>query len=365
MRISYQQRSTRLEVLMAPSRRDALHALAGLGLAPLAARPAWASCDLPAVDIDVERLVDGPIIHAGLDPSIGTNIQGPSLIRTPDWLPNRMGRYYLYFADHKGSYIRLAYADDVEGPWSIHAPGSLHLPESNFLTERPPVPEGRSPVPPREGVPSPADSAVMPHIASPDVHVRDDRREIVMYFHGLAGPSYQRSRVAWSTDGIRFTASQDLIGRSYMRAFRHESWWYVLAMPGIFYRSRDGMPPLEEGPTLFEPDMRHAAVHLRGDTLFVFWSRAGDAPEHILASTIDVSGDWRGWRNSTERSLLKPERPWEGAGLPIEPSVRDAVNVRVNQLRDPAIHAEDGRVYLLYAIAGEAGIGLARLDIRC
>ena len=350
---------------MNPSRRDVIHALAGLGLASVAGRAARAACDLPGAHIDVQRVVDRPIIHAGLDPSIGVNIQGPSLIRTPDWLPNRLGRYYLYFADHKGSYIRLAYADHIEGPWSIHAPGSLHLPESNFLTERPPVPEGRSPVPPRKGVPSPADSAVIPHIASPDVHARDDRREIVMYFHGLEGPSYQRSRVAVSPDGINFTASADIIGRSYMRAFRHDGWWYAMAMPGIFYRSQDGMPELEEGPTLFEPDMRHAAVYLRGDTLFVFWSRAGDTPEHILVSTVDVSGDWSGWRESGTHSLLKPERPWEGADLPLEPSVRDAVNVRVNQLRDPAIYVEDDRVYLLYAVAGEAGIGLARLDISC
>ena len=34
-------------------------------------------------------------------------------------------------------------------------------------------------------------------------------------------------------------------------------------------------------------------------------------------STVDVSGDWSGWRNSAERSLLKPERPWEGADLPL------------------------------------------------
>ena len=348
---------------MNPSRRAVFQALAGLGLAPLAGRGVRAACDLPDARIDVQRVVDRPIIHAGLDRSIGANIQGPSLIRTPDWLPNRLGRYYLYFADHKGSYIRLAYADHLEGPWSIHAPGSLHLPESNFLTERPPVPAGRSPVPPREGVPSPADSAVIPHIASPDVHARDDRREIVMYYHGLEGPAYQRSRVAVSPDGINFTASRDIIGRSYMRAFRHDGWWYVMAMPGIFYRSRNGLPKLEEGPTLFEPDMRHAAVYLRGDTLFVFWSRAGDTPEHILVSTLDVSGDWSSWRESGTRSLLKPERLWEGADLPLEPSVRDAVNIRVNQLRDPAIYVEDDRVYLLYAVAGEAGIGLARLDI--
>jgi hypothetical protein len=36
----------------------------------------------------------------------------------------------------------------------------------------------------------------------------------------------------------------------------------------------------------------------------------------------------------------------------------------VNQLRDPAIFEEDGRVFLLYAAAGERGIGLAEVHIE-
>ena len=59
----------------------------------------------------ITRLLDRPIIGPDLHPSLGPNIQGPSLIRVPGWVPNPLGRYYLYFADHKGSYIRLAYAD--------------------------------------------------------------------------------------------------------------------------------------------------------------------------------------------------------------------------------------------------------------
>ena len=61
----------------------------------------------------VKRLLDGPIISPDLHPSIGVNIQGPSMIRVPDWVEGRLGDYYLYFADHKGRYIRLAYADDL------------------------------------------------------------------------------------------------------------------------------------------------------------------------------------------------------------------------------------------------------------
>ena len=70
----------------------------------------------PSVRISVRRLDNNPIIRPGMDDRMGANIQGPSMIRVPDWLPDPLGRYYLYFADHKGSYIRLASADHIEGP---------------------------------------------------------------------------------------------------------------------------------------------------------------------------------------------------------------------------------------------------------
>ena len=72
------------------------------------------------MDFEIERLGNGPIIAPDMDARMGTNINGPSLIRAPDWLANPLGRYYLYFAHHNGSYIRLAVADTVEGPWRTH-----------------------------------------------------------------------------------------------------------------------------------------------------------------------------------------------------------------------------------------------------
>ena len=51
-----------------------------------------------------------------------------------------------------------------------------------------------------------------------------------------------------------------------------------------------------------------------------------------------------------------------GAG-PVEPSWRGSVDVPVNQLRDPTIFEEVGRVYLLYSVVGERGIALARVEI--
>src|SRR5205085_10570145 len=86
------------------------------------------------------RLLDRPIISPEQDETIGENIQGPSLIRVPDWVEERLGAYYLYFADHKGRYIRLAYADNLLGPWKIHVPGTLQLEGSYLLTAPPPGP---------------------------------------------------------------------------------------------------------------------------------------------------------------------------------------------------------------------------------
>jgi hypothetical protein len=59
----------------------------------------------------IDRLPQNPLIRANMDERMGGNIAGPSLIRVPDWIERPLGRYYLYFADHKGDYIRLAYAD--------------------------------------------------------------------------------------------------------------------------------------------------------------------------------------------------------------------------------------------------------------
>ena len=323
----------------------------------------------PRHAVKVTRLVDRPIIQQGIDASIGENIQGPSLIRVPDWVQDPLGRYYLYFADHKGLYIRLAYADALTGPWKIHAPGSLHIEDSFFAATRPEIAPDllAELVAAREasGVKIMHDYAkelTEPHIASPDVHVDEENERIVMYFHGLEEAARQHSRVATSRNGIDFETLPGDIGRSYYRAFEWQGMTYALAMPGQLYRSVDGLVDFEVGPRLFESTMRHSAVIVRGDTLYVFWTRVGDAPESILLSTIDLSADWNDWQESPEVEVLRPEFEWEGADAPVEPSVRSTAYGKVNQLRDPALYVEGDEVYLLYAVAGESGIALARVE---
>lgn len=300
----------------------------------------------------VTRLLDAPIIVPALDARMGTNIQGPSLIRVPDWIDNPLGRYYLYFADHRGEYIRLAYADSLTGPWKVHTPGTLTLEQSHFPLTCPPC-----------SVPAGSTAPAYAHIASPDVHVRDDLQQIVMYLHGR-DPEVQVTRRAVSADGLHFEGDPEVLGRPYFRVAQHGDYYYGLAMPGHLYRSRDGLTDFEEGPRFFNDNMRHSALLIRGDHLYVFWTQVGHAPETILVSAITMKGDWTQWTESEAVELLSPEREWEGAQLPVAPSVRGDITVPVNQLRDPTIFEEDGQVYLLYSVAGESGIAIARLDFN-
>ncbi len=301
----------------------------------------------------VERLPGNPIVVpamlGGLD---GENINGPSLIRVPPWVEGRLGEYYLYFAHHAGKYIRMAYADDLAGPWTVYGPGTLHIEDTvcNDITE--------------------SFYASYRHVASPDVHVDPKSRRIRMYFHCpvyISGPtasndSYKQvTLVANSKDGLRFKAASQPLGNSYFRLFQWAGHYYALGMPGVFYRSADGLTDFEEGPTLFSPEMRHSAITVENGKLIVLYTVVGDNPERILFSEIDLGVDWMKWRATEPTTVLEPELDWEGANLPHEPSVRGNAMERVRQLRDPALFESDGRTYLLYSVAGESGIAIAEL----
>ena len=296
------------------------------------------------------------------------NVNGPSLLRVPDWVSSRLGRYYLYYADHKGDRIRLAHADALAGPWHVIEAGALHLADTPFLQAPPSIPEAVDQetlsAPRGPGVPSVLEDCTIPHIASPDVIADEATQTIRLYYHGLDGFGRQVTRLAVSKDGLSFRSGDEILAASYLRMFPYRGAWYGLAMPGKFYRSADGLSDFEEGPTLFGPDMRHAGLWLHKDTLWVFWTRVGDAPERILLSRVDLTGDWSTWRESPCIEVRRPVEDWEGAGLTISPSLRSAVDHPVNQLRDPYFFEDlDGKRYLVYAVAGESGLAIAELHV--
>lgn len=291
--------------------------------------------------VAVERLPNSPIITPQGDPTLGTNINGPALIKVPQWVKNPLGAYYLYFADHKGKYIRLAYANRLDGVWTVYKPGTLQLTSSHFTD----------------------------HIASPEVVVDDEKHQIRMYYHGLTPEERaQHTRVAVSTDGLSFTAMQEPVGRgsAYWRIFRYSGYWYALAMPGRLFRSKDGLTPFESGAQLFpsSPTQIHSAVLVKGDTLHVFYTRSGDTPERIFYSKVVLGKDWGNWKPSAPQECLSPETEWEGAKLPLSAGRIGALDAPIHALRDPALFQERGKTYLLYAVAGESGIAIAEIKIK-
>jgi hypothetical protein len=296
----------------------------------------------------VVRFTQNPIITPGSSQTIGDNINGPSLIRVPSWVARPLGRYYLYFSHHAGKFIRLAYASQLAGPWTVYEPGTLRLEEASRCYD---------------------------HIASPDVHVDETRREILMYFHcpsggkvdanGRVDINAQQTLLAASRDGLRFTADTQPLGPAYLRVFQWGGSYYAIARAGVVLRSPSMRSPFEPGATLIaaEPGklLRHAAVDVGGDVLRVYYSRIGDRPERILRSDVHLTPDWSHWRASPPVDVLGPEREYEGGDRPLETSKPDEAPGRVRQLRDPAVFREGGKAYLLYSIAGESGLAIGEL----
>ncbi len=275
------------------------------------------------------------------------NVNGPSVIRVPDWVESPLGRYYLYFAHHRGSFIRMAYSDDLEGPWLVKDSGALYLDETPALD----------------------------HVASPDVLVDDEARTILMFFHSVDDTVTwkQTTYLATSPDGLQFDAGPEPIGPPYLRVFRWEDEWWGLAKvrggPGgvLLRASAPGGPAgpvasFDEGPIFLE-GMRHAAVLVQDDVVEIFFSRIGDEPERLLVASFDPSRMWRDPYIVEIRELLRPDHGYEGADRPIHQSAIGETTEPVNALRDPYVFVEEGgETYLFYSIAGENGIAVGRIS---
>lgn len=308
----------------------------------------------------VRRIGEGPILHPGLCPSIGDNLNGPTLLRAPDWA-GAPAPWLLYFGHHEGRFIRLALAERPEGPWRVHRSarggeprGVLHLAETWFAQTQPDAPQPDWAV--ARGV-----NGLYPHISSPEVWVDPAARRFTMLFHGMDVRGTQVTARASSPNGLDWTVEPAPVSdTTYLRAFRHGGRDYAIARLGeIQAMGADGR--YGAGIFPFERRHRHAGVLVRGDRLHVFWTRIGDAPEAILHSTIDLSAPFEAWRVEGARRVLAPERDWEGAGLPVVPTPVGTAAGPENGLRDPYLVADGDRLLMVYAGAGESVLGLAEL----
>ena len=340
---------------------------------------------IPPFTGTVTRLTDGPLVAAdmfgpgdiaGLEPDALANTNGPSVIRMPDWAAGKQAAIHMYFAHHKGRSIRLAYADRLDGPWAIYPDPIMPLANSLFAPEDP-VPDPA--LTPPDWVAGLDGDYLYAHVASPDVHVDEAARQIVMYYHGLLSDGDQQTRLSTSADGLDFTAQAPLLGPPYIRGTWLGGVLYLSMWAGRLARATSWQGPFDFAPMIHDGDhlpphvsgrhrdhprrqIRHGHLFAHDGRLHMTFSRIGDGPERLCHCELLPADDWADWRFGPVRELLRPAPGWEGGDQPMQASVMGTAMGRLHELRDPALFSDQGQVYMAYCGGGESGLGIAKVD---
>lgn len=328
----------------------------------------------------------GPIITQDMFSAInrsieGDNMNGPSLIRIPNWVNNPIGKYYLYFSHHRGRYIRIAYSQNVTGPYSLLSGGAV----INISTP-------------------------VSHLASPDVHINHPAKTITMYFHTLDKTSIygQLTQAFISYDGIHFQPHSSDIARYYFRRFQVLRDIFAIAPSNmgrdftLLHRPGRSESYRVSSNRTFFPLARHVFPHpVRFNAIVALYSVLFDAPERIYCSRVNITynknrdvnarscpkfqfrikegiklpdGYGKGVNDSDcnyvwvsegpRQTVLLPDASFEGGDLPIRRSQNGPADEFVRELRDPYVFvdAETQQSYLLYTYGGEKGIAIARIE---
>ncbi len=331
----------------------------------------------------------------------GSNINGASILRLPEWLPNEKradpsAKYYLYFSHHRGRYIRLAWAASLEGPWTLYGSG-----KDIAVGERGVLDMGAD-----RKIRLSKELQILDHIASPDVHVDEEKKLFRMYVHGVGNlktpeplPDWvkntglkQRNYVAESADGLDFNDGllPVCLGHFYFKVFEAHGRKHAFTNRAVMHRAPEGQDPLlpPEGTDLlqdywaWEPgyserlynwlrastgveEPRHVGIQQREDGLRVFLTQVYGEPERILAVDLDFNGssDWKKWslRQQHPIEVYRPSQKWEGIEVPVTPSRNGPAKQLEHALRDPDVLEDEGRLYLFYSGGGEAAIGAIEL----
>ena len=236
--------------------------------------------------LEVTRLNDNqPIItkkmfldiDTGLERD-GGNINGPCLVRIPDWVDpeNRAdvsAVYYLYFAHHGDEYIRMAWAVNIGGPYTLY---NTHPKGKDNDQQR-----GRGVLDlgghiGKSGKPEikiTKDIVLKNNVASPDVIIDDANRRFVLFFHAhshkpnydsrVANTSKQKTFVATSGTGLNFNMPDGsavlqggvdggevghgiktaYLGNAYFRTFQYQGEMFAFTNYGPIWKAPSATAP--------------------------------------------------------------------------------------------------------------------------
>ena len=297
---------------------------------------------------DITRRL-GLVFPQKWDPDSEENINGPTVVEAEFPLFSKLRLYLMYFGDHKGKYIKVAWAFSPMGPFRPVPLVRLLLLRDRFGE--------------RKG-----------HVASPEVRKLGGKRYI--FSHSPSRhfrPGKQITYVSRLRLGIFCSRPKPMDLPSYARFF---------PLNGDMHAITNGADVFKLDPESFEirqltvdksrllvPESKDAVERIRhpqvlgsfGRTL-CFYTRVGDAPERVFASILEAKNPQE-IVFSAPIELLRPHEDYEGAGHHIEPSKSGISRRPENALRDPFVAEFGSQHFLYYSTAGEKGIACAELNI--
>jgi len=304
----------------------------------------------------IKRVVDKPLISNDSNSELGGNINGPTVIKVPEWVSSPLGKYYMYFSHHQGKYIRMAYADDLLGPYKIYDGEVLSIDN---------VPYGG-------------------HIASPEIVIDDENKKIIMFYHGCGvldksqAESGQWTTYSESKNGLSFVSDNLYLVPSYLRVVKVGD--KFLGSTGgptrPVYNFKQSLRTIPEKIAHIdiksepfccfenvEPidsmyRMRHLCFDLESeDCLWIYYSNVCDEPERIKRVCVNP----KDWSAASYEEVLQSELDYEGVNEPLIKSKGGAKHYPVHELRDPYIINDNGHKYMFYTVAGERGVAVVEI----
>lgn len=262
----------------------------------------------------------------------GLNINGPCLIKVPNFIKNPIGKYYLYFGHHCGQHIRLAYSDNIEHGYKIFEGGVLNISQIYGYD----------------------------HLSSPEIIVNHETSEIELYYHC----PYKHNKIdpqstfcARSNDGINFVSDKNMcFPYPYYRQFKHNNNIIGLAMEKIQNESHTVVFYNNKTKKILKMS-RHVSMFILNNTIYLLYSTVGNTPEHIQICQLLIHED--NCYTVNESSLFFPTLEYETSGKKPTQSKYGMSN-GICELRDPYAYIEDTDIYILYTVGGEKGIAIAK-----